>query len=61
MAKTKFEQTTFYGTGCEEKAINRLTNIERCFTILSASLKTYDIKTPFGLEMRCRLKLRYKL
>ena len=54
------EQTTFYGSNCECDAINRLTNLEKCYTILNASLKTYEMKTYWGMELRCRLKVRYK-
>ena len=54
------EQRTFYGSDCEEKALEWLCNMEKCFNLIKISWKKYKIKLWHGLESRCKVVLNYK-
>lgn len=43
----------------DTQAIQWLLDLAKCFTIRSASLKTYIVETKYTKKYRCKLKVRF--
>jgi len=52
-------QKTFNGSYAIENAIDWLANLQRCFYVKSATLKSYKIKTKYYTEWKCQVTARY--
>lgn len=60
--KQKVEQRTFYGEGCEGKALEWLCNMEKCFSLIKINWRKYKVKADWlgYKQSRCQVILKYK-
>ena len=60
--KQRIEQRTFYGEGCESKALEWLYNMEKCFNLIKINWIKYKAKEDsLGyIQSRCQVILKYK-